>query len=163
MSITRCRRVHFAGFALSLTMTVTPAPAQSTHVLVPADKVEWGPAAPQLPAGAQVSVLEGNPAERGAVTLRLKFPADYSIPPHWHSMAERVTVLSGALHVGMGDTLNRQASQTLEPGGFVSLPAKMHHFAWTATPTVVQITLEGPFDIFYVNPADGFQKPQANR
>jgi hypothetical protein len=163
MRITHCRSVHLATLALGVTMTVASAAAQSTHVLVPEDKVQWGPAPPQLPAGAQVSVLEGNPAEKGAVTLRLKFPADYKIPPHWHSMAERVTVLSGALHVGMGDRLVRQASQTLEPGGFVSLPAKMHHFAWTATPTVVQISLEGPFDIFYVNPADDPQKRQTKR
>jgi hypothetical protein len=39
----------------------------------------------------------------------------------------------------------------------------MHHFAWTATPTVVQITLEGPFDIFYVNPADNPEKPLTRR
>jgi hypothetical protein len=30
----------------------------------------------------------------------------------------------------------------------------MHHFAWTDSPTVVQISLEGPFDIFYINPSD---------
>jgi hypothetical protein len=53
--------------------------------------------------------------------------------------------------------------QTLEPGGFVSLPAKMHHFAWTQTPAVVQINLEGPVDIFYVNPADDPRKPQTKR
>jgi hypothetical protein len=163
MSITRRATVQLAVFVLGLTMTVAPAVAQSPHVLVPADKVQWGPAPPHLPAGAQVSVLEGNPAEEGAVTLRLRFPANYTIPPHWHSMTERVTVLSGALHVGMGDTLDRQVSQTLEPGGFVSLPAKMHHFAWTAVPTVVQINLTGPFDIFYVNPADDPQKPQTKR
>jgi hypothetical protein len=39
----------------------------------------------------------------------------------------------------------------------------MHHFAWTATPTVVQISLEGPFDIVYVNPADDPQKRQTKR
>jgi hypothetical protein len=44
--------------------------------------------------------------------------------------------------------------RALQTGGFVSLPAKMHHYAWTATPTVVQITLEGPFDISDVNPSD---------
>ena len=162
MIITR-RALHLAAFALGLTLTAAPAAAQSTHVLVPADKVQWGPAPAALPAGAQISVLEGNPAEKGAVTLRLRFPANYAVPPHWHSMTERVTVLSGALHVGMGDTLDRQASQALEPGGFVSLPARMHHFAWTAAPTVVQINLEGPFDIVYVNPADDPQKPQTQR
>jgi anti-sigma factor ChrR (cupin superfamily) len=163
MSMTPRATVQLAIFAFGLTITVAPCIAQSTHVLVPADKVQWGPAPPHLPAGAQVSVLEGNPAEKGALTLRLKFPANYSIPPHWHSMTERVTVLSGALHVGMGDKLDRQASQTLEPGAFASLPAKMHHFAWTAMPTVVQISLEGPFDIFYVNPADNPQKVLTNR
>jgi ChrR Cupin-like domain len=162
MSITR-RAVHLGSIVFGLIATIAPAVAQSTHVLVPADKVQWGPAPPHLPAGAQISVLEGNPSEKGPVTLRLKFPANYSIPPHWHSMAERVTVLSGEFHVGMGDKLDRQASQTLEPGGFVSLPAKMHHFAWTAEPTVVQINLEGPFDIFYVNPADAPQQPLTKR
>ena len=163
MSITRCATVQFASLALSLTVIVSPAFAQSTHVLVPADKVQWGPAPPALPPGAEISVLEGNPSEKGPVTLRLRFPAGYNIPAHWHSMTERVTVLSGALHVGMGDTLDRQASQTLDPGGFVSLPAAMHHFAWTVAPTVVQISLEGPFDIFYINPSDDPQKRQTKR
>lgn len=154
MSITRRLTVQLASFVLSLISAAGLVFAQSAHVLVPAEKVQWGPAPPVLPAGAQIAVLEGNPSEKGPVTLRLQFPANYNIPAHWHSMTERVTVLSGALHVGMGDKLDRRASETLEPGGFVSLPAAMHHFAWTATPTVVQINLEGPFDIFYVNPAD---------
>ncbi len=163
MSITRCLTVRLASLALGLTSSAGAVFAQSTHVLVPADKVQWGPAPPILPAGAQIAVLEGNPSEKGPVTLRLRFPANYNIPAHWHSMTERITVLSGTFHVGMGDKLDRQASQTLEPGGFVSLPANMHHFAWTATPTVVQINLEGPFDIFYVNPADNPQKPLTRR
>jgi hypothetical protein len=134
------------------------AAAQDGHVLVPAEQVKWGPAPPALPAGAEISVLEGNPAESGSITLRLRFPANYAIPAHWHSMTERVTVLSGTLEVGMGKMLDRKASQALHAGGFVSLPARMPHFVWTTTPTVVQVSLEGPFDIFYVNPADN---PQA--
>lgn len=163
MSITRSLIVALASLALCLTFAVAPAFAQSTHVVVPADKVQWGPAPPAFRPGAQIAVLEGNPSEKGPVTLRLKFPANYEIPAHWHSMTERVTVLSGAFHIGMGDKLDRQTSQTLEPGGFVSLPAKMRHFAWTATPTVVQVNLEGPFDIFYVNPADNPQNQVTRR
>ena len=163
MSITCSFLAQLASLAIGFMVAIAPAFAQSTHILVPADKVQWGPAPPALPAGAQISVLEGNPSEQGAVTLRLRFPANYNVPPHWHSMTERVTVLSGALHVGMGDKLDRQASQTLDPGGFVSLPAAMHHFAWTDNPTVVQINLEGPFDIFYVNPADDPQRQTTRR
>ena len=160
--MTRSIAVRCAAVAVALTITGA-AFAQHPHVLVPADQVKWGPAPPALPAGAQIAVLEGDPGQKGAITLRLQFPANYTVPPHWHSMTERVTVLSGALHVGMGDTLDRQHSQALQPGGFVSLPAKMHHYAWTATPTVVQITLEGPFDIFYVNPADDPQRKKSSR
>src|SRR5712691_11532392 len=154
MNSTRSLTVQLASLALGLTFAAGAVFAQSTHVLVPANKVQWGPAPPALPAGAQIAVLEGNPSEKGPVTLRLRFPANYNIPSHWHSTTERVTVLSGAFHIGMGDKLDRHASQTLEPGGFVLVPAKMHHFGWTATPTVVQINREGPFDVFYINPAE---------
>ena len=37
----------------------------------------------------------------------------------------------------------------------------MHHYAWVKTPTVVQVALEGPFDIFYVNAGDDPQKTTA--
>jgi len=161
MNITR--RLIVTSLALALPFAAVTAGADSGHVVVPADKVQWGPAPPVLPAGAQIAVLEGNPAEKGAVVLRLKLPANYNIPAHWHSMTERLTVLTGSFHIGMGDKLDRQASQTLAPGGFVSLPANMRHFAWTSAPTVVQINLEGPFDIFYVNPADNPQAPVAKR
>ena len=161
MKSTHCLTVSLVTLVIGVSVGVAPAFMQSAHVIVPADKVQWGPAPPHLPAGAQVAVLEGNPSEKGPVTMRLRFPANYDIPAHWHSMTERVTVLSGALHVGMGDKLDRKASQTLEPGGFVSLPAKMNHFAWAATPTVVQISLEGPFDIVYVNPADNPQRTKS--
>jgi len=154
MSIT----VRSVATSVVLTVLATAgsgALAQSSgHVVVPADKVQWGPAPPILPAGAQIAVLEGNPAEKGPIVMRLKFPANYNIAAHWHSMTERITVLSGAFHVGMGDKLDRKATETLTPGGFVSLPANMRHFAYTSAPTVVQINLEGPFDLFYVNPAD---------
>ncbi len=163
MSINRCSTLVLASISLSLAFAVAPVLTQSAHLLVPADKVQWGPAPPVFPAGAEIAVLEGNPAERGPSTLRLRFPANYSIPPHWHSMAERVTVLSGTFHVGMGETLDRGASETLEAGGFVSLPPNMHHFAWTTIPTVVQVNLEGPFDIYYVNATDNPQKPLTGR
>jgi hypothetical protein len=150
--------VRSTMLVLGLTFASATAFAQTAHILVPADKMQWGPAPPILPAGAQIAILEGNPAEKGPITMRLKFPANYNIPAHWHSMTERVTVLSGSFHAGMGGRLDRKASQTLEPGGYVMLPAKMHHFAWTSAPTVVQIDLEGPFDLFYVNPADNPQQ-----
>jgi hypothetical protein len=163
VSISRAAAILFASLAVAPSVVTSTAFAQDPHVIVPADKVQWGPAPPALPPGAEISVLEGDPAQKGTVTLRLRFPANYNIPPHWHSMTERVTVLSGTLNVGMGDNLDRQASHPLQPGGFVSLPAKMHHFAWTTAPAIVQVNLEGPFDIFYVNRADDPQRQVTKR
>ncbi len=162
MRVSRFTTSTFASLLIGVLAAATPALAQEAHhVVVPPDKVQWGPAPPFLPPGAQIAVLEGNPAEKGSVTLRLKFPANYVIPAHWHTMAERVTVLSGTFNIGAADTVDRSASQALGVGGFVSLPSKMHHYAWVKTPTVVQVMLEGPFDIFYVHANEDPQKTAA--
>ena len=124
--------------------------------------MQWGPAPPVLPGGAQIAVLEGNPAEKGPITLRLKFPANYNIPAHWHSMAEHLTVLSGHLPRRNGRQARSQGQPDARTGRLCMLPANMRHFAWTTAPTVVQINLEGPFDLFYVNPADNPQ-PKTNQ
>jgi anti-sigma factor ChrR (cupin superfamily) len=152
-------RVLVVSAVLGLAAGATRVLAQEQHhLVVPVDKVQWGPAPPILPAGAQLAVLEGNPGAKGPVVMRLKLPANYVIPPHWHSMHERITVISGTFNIGNGDKVDRQATQALAAGGFLSLPAKMHHYAWVKDPTVVQINLDGPFDLFYVNAADDPQK-----
>ena len=158
MNSSRIVVVPFAAALVLFGFGAARGVAQEHHLVVPAEKVQWAPAPPFLPPGAQITVVEGNPAEKGPVTLRLKFPAGYVIAPHWHTMAERITVLSGTFNVGAGDALDRSGSQALNAGGFVMLPSKMHHYAWVKTPTVVQVSLDGPFDIFYINPSDDPQK-----
>jgi quercetin dioxygenase-like cupin family protein len=119
-----------------------------------AQEIKWGAAPPVLPAGAKMAVLAGDPAGTGLVTVRLKLPANYKIPPHWHPTDEHVTVISGTLALGMGDVLDEGKSKVLKPGGYGIAPANMHHFAWTKTGGVIQVHLMGPFQITYVNPAD---------
>jgi hypothetical protein len=161
MNFTRFTSGAVTCLMLGFVGTVTAGFSPAHHIIVPPDAVKWMPAPPILPSGAQIAVLEGNPAEKGPVVMRLMFPADYVVPPHWHTMTERITVLSGTFYIGSGDKVDRAASQALGFGGFYSLPAKMHHYAWVKTPTVVQINLEGPFDLFYINPADDPQKKGA--
>jgi quercetin dioxygenase-like cupin family protein len=117
------------------------------------DQLQWGDAPPSLPKGAQVAVLHGDPRKKGPYAIRLKMPAGYKIPPHWHTQDENLTIVSGALQLHMGDTMDAPA-ETLNPGGFHFLPGKTHHAAEAAEETVVQIHGSGPFDIHYLNPAD---------
>ena len=115
--------------------------------------VKWGPLT-ALPKGAEVAVLDGDPSKPGHFIIRMRLPANYVIPPHHHSTAENFTVLSGTLFTGMGDKFDKKAGQEFGPGGFAALPAKMNHFGWTISPTIIQVGSEGPADIVYVNPAD---------
>ncbi len=119
-----------------------------------ASEIKWGPAPPNLPKGAELAVLAGDPAKTGPVTLRLKMPKGYEIPAHWHPTDERVTIISGELGLGMGDKLDKKKSKVLKAGGYAIAPEHMNHFAWTKNGAVVQIDLLGPFGITYVNPAD---------
>src|SRR4051812_37447542 len=77
-----------------------------------ADAVQWGPAPPVLPKGAQMAVLAGDPGKTGPFTARLKFPAGYKVPAHQHPSAEAVTVISGEFHFGTGDKLDEAQAQT---------------------------------------------------
>lgn len=124
------------------------------------DTLKWGPAPPSLPKGAQAAVLAGDPAGPGLWTLRLKLPAGYKIPAHQHPTFEAATLISGSFNVGMGDKLDESKAEKLAAGSFIYLPAKMNHFAFASTESVVQINSEGPFTITYVNSADDPRKTQ---
>jgi hypothetical protein len=126
-------------------------------LLTPAD-LKWTDTN-ALPPGAKVAVMEGKMNEAGPVSVRLKLPANYRIPPHWHPVVERVTVLSGTFHYGMGDKFDKKATQALKAGSFVVMPPEMRHYVWTKEETVVQLNVQGPWGITYVNPADDPRKP----
>jgi quercetin dioxygenase-like cupin family protein len=112
------------------------------------------PGPPFFPAGSQIAVLQGDPSQNGEFTVRLKFPAGYVLPPHFHPTDENVTVLSGTFLVGLGDVVKPDSAIRLKAGGFITAPANGHHFAVSRTETLVQVHGLGPFAITYVNPAD---------
>jgi quercetin dioxygenase-like cupin family protein len=130
-------------------------PAASQVIVAHASTMTWMAGPPSLPAGAQFVLLEGNPAEAVPLTFRLKFPPNYRIPPHFHSVIEHVTVLEGTLNVAMGDTATYTGGVALNAGSFAAMPAKMVHSAWTGAQGVTfQLHSVGPWSITYVNAAD---------
>jgi quercetin dioxygenase-like cupin family protein len=154
VSVGACEKKVAKVEAVPTAPTAPTAPAADMHVATDLNDVKWGPPPPSLPPGAELAVMSGDPAATGFVSLRAKMPPGYQIPPHTHPTDEHVTVLSGSLAYGMGDKMDAQAAQTVQPGGYFVAPAEMHHYAMTATGAIVQIDLMGPFGITYVNPAD---------
>jgi hypothetical protein len=157
-------RTVAAVFALALLALSGTAFAQQApgHLMVAPDNVEWGPVG-SLPPGAQLAVLEGDPSQEGAFTMRLHLPANYDIPVHTHPAVERVTVLSGTFYAGIGDTFDRDAAHALGPGGLAVMEIGLPMYAYTGDePVVIQLNGVGPWGIEYVNPADDPRKQQGD-
>lgn len=128
--------------------------AGAQPVVATAGALEWGPAPAILDSRARMAVIEGNPAEAGEFTLRLRMPAGYRIAPHYHPVTEHVTVLQGTFLVGMGETFDESEMTALPVGSFGAIPAGMRHYALAQDEVVIQLHGMGPWRLIYVDPAD---------
>lgn len=146
--------------ALTIGSCVMYAPvvsAQGAHMMVVPTELKWADV-PSLPAGAKIATIEGPLNEAVPFTFRLKFPANYNIPAHWHPAIEHVTVISGTFNMGTGDKLDKAAARALSAGSVAIMQPKTNHFAWTGEETIVQVHGVGPWAITYVNPGDDPRK-----
>jgi len=129
--------------------------ASMQHDMKADDQLDWGPAPPIFPKGAQFAVVQGDPGVAGAIfTVRLRFPNGYILPPHRHPTDEHVTVLRGTFMVGLGEDFSRDGMVSLKEDGFITAPANMAHFASARGFTEVQVHAIGPFQLTYVHPED---------
>ena len=126
----------------------------SMHIMLNDADLKWGDAPPSLPKGAKVAVLAGDPSKAGEFAIRIMFPANYKVPAHSHPTTENVTVLKGNLYMGHGDKLDENSATMLAAGGFSSIPATMHHFAFTKDECMIELHAMGPFAINYIDPVD---------
>lgn len=141
-------------------LTAAAAWAQDAkHKMVKPEELKWNDV-PSLPKGAQISVIEGPLNEAVPFTFRLKMPAGYKIPPHFHPAIEHVTVLSGTFNMGLGEKFDQQKTHALTPGAMMIMQPKTPHFGWTKSETIVQVHGTGPWGVTYVNPADDPRKQQ---
>jgi quercetin dioxygenase-like cupin family protein len=145
----------------AILVTQMAAVAAEMPPVLSAKDVKWGAPPPVLAPGAKFAVIEGDPAATGLVTLRLDLPAGYVIAPHFHPTDEHVTVLRGTFSIGMGDVVDKAHVLTLSTGGYGVAKANMHHYAYTKTGATIQVHMQGPFAITYVNPADDPSKKHA--
>jgi quercetin dioxygenase-like cupin family protein len=158
--VAACAPVTAATPAPPTSAPTSNAPEAShtaSHLIVAPNDLKWADV-PALPPGAKIAVIEGKLTDPGFATVRLKFPADYKVPPHWHPVVERVTILAGMLNMGLGDTLDIQQSTALPAGSIMIIQPQTHHFVWTTEETIVQLNVVTPWGITYVNPADDPRK-----
>lgn len=115
------------------------------------DRLDWRPAPNALPPGADVAVALGDPMT-GPYVIYMFMPEGYQIPAHYHSDAEKVTVIKGEPLIGSAEG---QLAE-YEVGDFIALPARMPHRAECRTKggCIVMISRDSALDITYLNPQD---------
>jgi len=87
-------------------------------IRVTPDAITWKDN-PAIPKGGQFAILQGDPTKPGDVVVqRVKFPANYKVPPHTHPYAENVTVISGRVGLGMGEKFDPKEGDMAAAGSF---------------------------------------------
>ena len=106
--------------------------------------LQWGPCPEGMPAGCGIAVLHGDPAKPNS-DIFLKVPGGPAIPPHSHSSAERMILVSGELEV----KYQGAPAATLRSGHYAYGPAKLPHRATcrSSEPCTLFIAFEGPVDV----------------
>ena len=113
-------------------------------------ELKWNSCPPIFPKGCEITVLRGDPAN-GRSDVFLRTPANYTLPPHWHTSPEHMILVSGELLV----TYEGQKLTILKPGSYAYGPAKAHHRGRcaNASPCVLFIAFESPIDAVLVDGA----------
>src|SRR5215467_15363592 len=104
------------SLALACVLSGSQASAQHAdgHIMLDPSELTWKDL-PSLP-GVKIAVVEGPLDQAVPITFRLKFPANFKVPPHWHPGIEHVTIISGTLNMGIGATFDQTKTRALTPG-----------------------------------------------
>ena len=128
--------------------TDTPVPEASRVELRTTTVLVWSDLnVPGFAPGVTMAVVHGDPGANRDYIIRLRFPAGYRFPIHWHPNSEHLTVLSGTFLLAMGNTVDNSKLKSYGPGDFIYAPARMSHFGGAKTATEVQLNGNGPFAI----------------
>ena len=133
------------GLVGSFASALELAPVQEPALTKTAadSQLKWAPCPPFMPEGCALAVLHGDPTKDN-LDVFLKVPPKSTIPPHWHTSAERMILVEGELQV----TYDGQPMTVLKPGTYAYGPAKLPHHAVCASsdPCVLFIAFESLLD-----------------
>ncbi len=118
------------------------------------EKIVWE-MFPAFPAGAQLAVLVGEPAEPGPYVIRVKVSDGTKLMPHRHPEDRIYTVMSGIFYIGLGEVFDGNNVVAYPPGSVVVLPGETWHFHWARSGEyVTQVSAIGPLGLEYREESD---------
>ena len=107
--------------------------------------LKWDKILPDLGADSpEISMLHVNPKTH-ATSLLIRTPKAIHVRKHWHTANESHTMIIGTAALACDGKKGE-----IGPGGFNFMPAKMVHEAWLPTNSLTFITVDGAWDINWV-------------
>jgi quercetin dioxygenase-like cupin family protein len=107
--------------------------------------LKWNKMHPELGENSpEVCILRIDPKTQ-ATSLLIRAPKGIHVRKHWHSANETHTVVLGTFVFACEGKRIEQG-----PGSFNYIPAKMVHQAWISAGSLVFITVDGAWDINWV-------------
>jgi len=103
---------------------------------------------PFFAKGGSLAIVHGLPFDstyHGEYIVRFDLPKGYKVPPHWHPMAENVTVLEGEYLLGNGATYDLTKTTAYKRGDYGHTPACAPQYGTTTVRTVIEVHGEAPF------------------
>ena len=96
----------------------------------------------------QVATVAGDPDKPGWLTMRMRIPPNYHLPPHYHPHAEHGTLLAGTYYLRLGEKFEKKDAHVLKSGDLFVIPVYTPHFGWTTEGgTEFQLDLIGPYSV----------------
>ena len=112
-------------------------------VVVKAANVKWVDH-PSV-SGAKMAVQSGDPAKGPAVVL-MKFPKGMTVPAHWHTSGETVTVVSGTALFGTSEMVDAAKGTELGAGSYIVIPGNNPHWSIAKEEFVISVAMEKAAD-----------------
>ncbi len=107
--------------------------------------LKWDRMLPDLgDASPEICIVHVDP-KTNATQLFIRTPKGIHVRKHWHSANETHTMI-----IGTATFACEGKRVELGPGGFNYLPGKMVHEAWASAGAVVFITVDGAWDVNWV-------------
>lgn len=108
----------------------------------------WSPCPPIFPAGCEITVLWGDPAN-GRSDILLRTSGDSLLPPHYHTSPEHMILVSGEMRVKYAG----HEEAVLEAGSYAYGPPELAHDArcTSSSGCVLFISFESAIDAHAVD------------
>ena len=152
------RALFLVGLLYALATAQAPVPGAGTaappasYLSAKVAEMKWQRILPELGTDSpEITILRVDPKTQ-ATQLMIRNQKAFAVPKHWHTANETHTILHGTFVFEHGGK-----RETLGPGSFNYIPSRMVHQAQLPPGGLVFITVDGAWDINWV---DGPPQPK---